>query len=165
MQKGNWRYDIVEPGYKCNMTDIQAALGLVELARYEDETLKRRREIMEMYHDLLKVNTWAELPSIESEIKTSSFHLYMLRIKGISEEQRDQIIQGIFDRDVSVNVHFQPLPLFTAYKERGYDMKSTPEALDLYKREISLPIFYDLSDEQIQTVCQAVVASVESVLN
>lgn len=165
MQKGNWRYDIVEPGYKCNMTDIQAALGLVELSRYEDETLKRRREIMEMYHHLLEVHAWAEVPSIESETKTSSFHLYMLRIRGISEDQRDQIIQGIFDRDVSVNVHFQPLPLFTAYKERGYDMKSTPQALDLYKREISLPIFYDLSDDQVRTVCRSVVTSVESVLN
>ena len=164
MQKGNWRYDIVEPGYKCNMTDIQAALGLVELARYEDETLKRRREIMLSYHSMLEKYGWAELPNIENEDKISSFHLYMLRIKGISEEQRDQIIQGIFDRDVSVNVHFQPLPLFSAYRERGYNMDATPAALDLYSREISLPIYYNLSDEQTTTVAQAVIDSVDSVL-
>jgi dTDP-4-amino-4,6-dideoxygalactose transaminase len=162
-QKGNWRYDVEEPGFKCNMTDIQAAIGLVELKRYQ-ENLDRRRAIFERYQDAFTREEWAINPPFETENKTSSFHLYLLRIKDITEKQRDEIIQRIFDKDVSVNVHFQPLPILTAYSKRGYDMADYPEAYDKYANEISLPVYFNLTDEQVDTVIEAVKSSVQEVL-
>jgi len=164
-QKGNWKYDVVEAGYKCNMTDLQAAIGLVELSRYREDTLKKRKHICELYSKLLSKYTWAELPVFKTSNSESSYHLFPLRIKSISEAQRDEIIQQIFDKDVSVNVHFQPLPLLTFYKNLGYRISDFPSAYDNYSREISLPVFYDLTDEQINTVVKAVVVSVENVLS
>ncbi|MCB0484364.1 MAG: DegT/DnrJ/EryC1/StrS aminotransferase family protein, partial [Flavobacteriales bacterium] len=119
-QLGGWRYDIIEPGFKCNMTDLQAAIGLVELSRYESETLPRRKAIFEFYHQRLAGFSWAILPPFTNDQCVSSYHVYMLRIAGVSESDRDAIITEIGLRDVAVNVHFQPLPLFTAYKERGF---------------------------------------------
>ena len=163
-QKGNWRYDIVEAGYKCNMTDLSAALGLVELERYESETLPRRKDIMERYHEAFSSESWAECPAFLIEKKQSSYHLYMLRIKGVEEGQRDEIIQRIFDKEVSVNVHFQPLPLFTAYKRLGYSISDYPKACDNYSREISLPIYYDLSIAEQEQVIAAVKSAVTEVI-
>jgi dTDP-4-amino-4,6-dideoxygalactose transaminase len=162
-QKGNWRYDVEEPGFKCNMTDIQAAIGLVELKRYQ-ENLDRRKAIFERYQDAFTREEWAINPPFETENKTSSFHLYLLRIKNITEKQRDEIIQRIFDNDVSVNVHFQPLPILTAYSKRGYDMADYPEAYDKYANEISLPVYFNLTDDQVDTVIEAVKSSVQEVL-
>ena len=165
MQKGNWKYDIIEAGYKCNMTDLMAAIGLVELRRYENDTLPRRRSICEYYHQTLKSYAWAELPLLKDDHRETSYHLYQLRIKGISEDQRDAIIQKIFDEDVSVNVHFIPLPRLSFYKNLGYDINKYPVTYDNFSREISLPIFYDLSQEQLKRVTDAVIRSVEAVLN
>lgn len=162
-QKGNWRYDVEEPGFKCNMTDIQAAIGLVELKRYQ-ENLDRRKAIFERYQDAFTREEWAINPPFETENKTSSFHLYLLRIKNITEKQRDEIILRIFDKDVSVNVHFQPLPILTAYSKRGYDMADYPEAYDKYANEISLPVYFNLTDDQVDTVIEAVKSSVQEVL-
>ena len=162
LQKGNWRYDIVEAGYKCNMTDIAAAIGLVELERYDSDTLKKRKHIVSSYTEMLSKHSWAELPEYKSPEKESSYHLYPLRIKGINEEQRDEIIRKIFDKEVSVNVHFIPVPMMSFYRSLGYDIHNYPIAFDNYAREISLPVFYDLSDEQLKTVVEAVVESVES---
>ncbi len=167
MQKGNWRYDIVEAGYKCNMTDLMAAIGLVELSRYESETLPKRKHICEAYQAYFKKFEWAELPTfyIDESNSISSFHLYQLRIRNISELQRDQILQKIFDKEVSVNVHFIPLPMLTYYKNAGYAMKDYPVTYDNYSREISLPVFYDLTDEMIAVVCKAVSESAMEVIN
>ncbi|MBL4651344.1 MAG: DegT/DnrJ/EryC1/StrS family aminotransferase [Flavobacteriales bacterium] len=164
-QKGGWRYDVIEPGYKCNMTDIQASIGLVELERYESDTLKRRKGIFDRYSAGFSQYHWAQLPVAITNDKTSSYHIYMLRLNGFKEEQRDEVIQGIFDKDVSVNVHFQPLPLLTAYKSRGYKMEDYPKAFDNYQREITLPMYYTLTNEQVDEVIAAVVESVEKVLN
>jgi len=163
-QKGNWKYDVVEAGYKCNMTDLQAAIGLVELARYKSDTLKKRKHICNLYSMLLSQYNWAELPVFKTGTTESSYHLFPLRIKGISEKQRNEIIQQIFDKDVSVNVHFQPLPLLSFYKKLGYSIADYPMAYDNYSREISLPVYYDLTNEQIETVVKAVVDSVENTL-
>lgn len=163
-QKGNWRYDIVEAGYKCNLTDIMAAIGLVELERYNTETLKVRKRIFSEYNDALSKLEWAQLPEDETSNKTSCYHLYPLRIKGITEMQRDQIIKEIFDKDVSVNVHFIPVPMMSFYRNRGYDIKNYPITFDNYSREISLPVFYDLNGELIQTVINAVITSVGKVI-
>lgn len=162
-QKGNWKYDVEEPGFKCNMTDLQAAIGLVELERYA-ENLSRRKEIFHRYAAAFKSETWAIEPAFETETKTSSYHLYLLRIKGATETQRDAIIQEIFEQDVSVNVHFQPLPLLTAYKKRGYFMGDYPEAYAKYANEISLPVYFDLTNDQVDMVIDAVIRSVEKVM-
>jgi dTDP-4-amino-4,6-dideoxygalactose transaminase len=163
-QKGNWRYDIVEAGYKCNMTDIAAAMGLVELERYDSDTLVKRRHIIQSYNDLLKNDSRFELPVFEAGKKTSCGHLYPLRIKEISETQRDAIIAEIFNQDVSVNVHFLPVPAMSFYKNAGYDISHYKVTYDNYSREISLPLFYDLTDDQIQTVINATVKAVDKVL-
>lgn len=162
-QKGNWRYDVEEPGFKCNMTDIQAAIGLVELERYQ-ENLDRRKKIFDQYSEAFKNKSWAILPVYETEEKTTSYHLYLLRIKGADEVTRDAIMQKIFDRDVSVNVHFLPLPTLTAYKKRGYAIVDYPETWNKYQNEISLPVYFNLTDEQVQIVVNAVIEAIEEVL-
>jgi dTDP-4-amino-4,6-dideoxygalactose transaminase len=162
MQKGNWKYDIIEPGYKCNMTDIMAAIGLVELRRYESFTLPRRKEIFDAYKSALSKYAWAEIAPYETDSKTSSYHLFPLRIRGISEVQRDAIMQKIFDQDVSVNVHFIPVPMMSFYKELGYSIANYPVTYYNFSREISLPVYIDLTNDQVQKVIDAVVSAVES---
>lgn len=163
-QIGGWKYDIVEAGFKCNMTDIQAAIGLVELERYEDDTLVRRGEIFDMYSSKLSEYDWANVPVYETDEKISCYHVYMLRINPASEEIRDEIIKKISEKGVSVNVHFQPVPNFSFYRNQGYDAKNYPVAYKNYEQEISLPVFYNLTNEQINTVLEAVINSVEEVL-
>ncbi len=164
-KKGAWKYDVVEAGFKANMTDIQASLGIVELKHYEKETLLKRKHIFETYTKAFQQYNWAQLPIYQTKNKTSSFHLYALRIKGISEVQRDTIIQHIFDKDVSVNVHFQPLPMLSLYKKMNYNIKDYPVAYDNFSREISLPVYFDLSDNDIKIIVKAVIDSVEKVIN
>jgi len=163
-QKGNWRYDVVEAGYKCNMTDISAAIGLIELERYNNDTLVKRKYVFDSYREALSSCSWAEIPVYETDEKTSSYHLFPLRIKGVTEIQRDEIIKQIFDEDVSVNVHFIPVPMLSFYSNQGFDIQKYPIALDNFSREISLPVFYDLTEEQIQTVIHAVIKAVTSVI-
>ncbi|MSP70246.1 MAG: DegT/DnrJ/EryC1/StrS aminotransferase family protein [Bacteroidetes bacterium] len=162
--KGGWRYDILEPGYKCNMMDIQAAIGLVELERYDSENLVRRKEIVNQYNAVLSKLPWAQLPVVGTKDKTSSYHLYPFRIKGISETQRDLIIDKISNMEVAVNVHFIPLPLLSFYKGIGFEMGNYPVAFDNYSREITLPLYFNLTDENVKTVLNALIESVESVL-
>jgi dTDP-4-amino-4,6-dideoxygalactose transaminase len=161
---GGWRYDIVEAGYKCNLTDIAAVMGIVELKTYESDTLPKRKKICDTYTFALSKYNWAEIPIHKTTTAESSYHLYPLRIKGIKEAQRNEIIKNIFEKQVSVNVHFIPVPMMSFYKKLGYKIKNYPVAFDNYSREISLPVFYDLSDEQIQTVLDAVISSVQKVL-
>lgn len=162
-QVGNWRYDVLEPGYKCNMMDIQAAIGLVELERYQTN-LDRRKAIFDFYNSHFARQDWAILPPSNDEEKTTSFHLYLLRVDGASENQRDEIIQKIFDKEISVNVHFQPLPMFTAYKERGFEMADYPIAFSKYENVITLPVYFNLTDQNLADVVDAVSRSVKEVL-
>ena len=163
-QIGSWRYDVIEPGYKYNMTDIQASMGIIELERYESDMLVRRKAIFDRYSEALGKFSWAELPLFETPEKTSSYHVYLLRIKGIYEDQRDQIIQEIFNREVAVNVHFVPLPMMTYYKNCGYRISDFPVAFDNYSREISLPVYYNLTDDMADTVVKSVIESVQTVI-
>ncbi|MCF8236349.1 MAG: DegT/DnrJ/EryC1/StrS family aminotransferase [Bacteroidales bacterium] len=160
---GSWKYDVVEAGYKYNMTDVQAAMGLVELERYDNDMLVKRKHIFDTYSRAFSKFEWAETPSYENEIKTSSHHAYMLRIKGINENARDRIMQEIFKSGISVNVHFLPLPMMSFYKNMGYQINDYPNTYARYANEISLPVFYDLSDEQIQMVVEALRDAVEKV--
>jgi dTDP-4-amino-4,6-dideoxygalactose transaminase len=162
-QKGNWRYDVEEPGFKCNMTDLQAAIGLIELERYQ-ENLDRRKEIFSQYDAAFKNDSWALTPLHTTLDKTSCYHLYQLRIDGATEQQRDAIMQAIFDQDVSVNVHFLPLPTLTAYKKRGYDIQNYPETWNKYHNEISLPVYFNLTNEQVGQVISAVRNAVNQVM-
>ena len=146
------------------MTDILASIGLVELERYQDDTLIKRKHIFEKYNKLLSKYDWAWTPGSKDDEKESNCHLYLLRIKDITEQQRNLIIFEISNLDVSVNVHYQPLPMLSFYKYRGYEMADYPVAFENYTQEISLPIFYDLTDEQIETVVKAVAKSVKKVL-
>jgi dTDP-4-amino-4,6-dideoxygalactose transaminase len=164
MQKGNWKYDIITAGYKCNMTDMAAAIGLVELGRYDSDMLPARRKIFDFYRTFFDAYKWAEVPTGQREGYLSSYHLFPLRIKDCNESQRDLVISEIFNQDVSVNVHFMPLPLLSFYKNLGYRMEDFPLAYHNYSREISLPVYYGLTEEQCNTVCEAVKNAVESVL-
>jgi dTDP-4-amino-4,6-dideoxygalactose transaminase len=163
-QKGNWKYDVVEAGYKCNMTDISAAIGLIELERYASDTLVKRKQIFDGYSTAFSEKSWAEIPPYETLEKTSSYHLFPLRIKGITESQRDAVLQEIFNDDVSVNVHFIPVPKLSFYKNMGYEIENYPIALDNFQREISLPVFYDLTDDQLKRVIDVVIHAVEKIL-
>jgi len=163
LQGGGWKYDITEPGYKFNMTDIAAAMGLVELARYDHDMLVRRKQIFDAYASAFSKYGWAQLPVYETRDKSGSFHVFLLRINGINEQQRDDIIQKIHAKKVTVNVHFIPLPLMTYYNGLGYDIRHYPESLCNYTRVISLPVYYDLSDGQVNTVIDAVVRSVKEI--
>jgi len=161
---GGWKYDVLTAGYKANMTDILASIGLVEIDRYENDTLIKFRKIFDNYTAELKKYKWAELPVYKSSTRTSSYHIYPLRVRNINENQRDRIIQKIFDKGVSVNVHFRPVPSLTFYKNLGYDVDLYPVSMDAYKREITLPAFYDLTEEDMVTIVNAVTQSVKEVL-
>lgn len=163
MQPGNWRYDIIEPGYKCNMTDIMAAIGLIELGRYDNDMLVRRKAIFDLYTELLSKHDFAIIPTYHTDDKTSSYHVYPLRIKGVTEAQRDEIMKHIFDQQVSVNVHFIPVPMMSFYKGMGYSIDNYPQSYKNYSCEISLPVYYSLTDEQVNTVVEAIVNAVNIV--
>jgi dTDP-4-amino-4,6-dideoxygalactose transaminase len=160
-QIGNWKYDIVEAGYKCNMTDIQAAMGLVEIQRYDEDMIIKRKHIFNLYSSLLSPFAWAQIPEYEIIDKYSSYHVFLLRINEISEMERDLIISEIFKAEVAVNVHFVPLPLMTYYKNMGYNIQDFPISYNNFSREISLPVYYDLSDDNIYTVVEAVANAVK----
>ncbi len=160
-QTGNWQYDVIEAGYKCNMTDIQAAMGIVEIQRYDEDMLVKRKAIFDCYTKYFSEKDWAITPDYENTDKISSYHVYLLRIRGIDEHQRNNIISRINEKEVAVNVHFIPLPMLTYYRKSGYKMEDYPQSYDNFTRVISLPVYYDLSDEQVLTVIKAVISSVE----
>ena len=161
---GAWKYDVIEAGYKMNMTDIMASIGLVELDRYDKETLVKRKHIFELYTNAFSKYNWAIIPEYTNSFKETSYHLYALRIKDATEEQRDQIIAKIFKKKVSVNVHFVPVPMMSFYKSLGYDINNYPESFNHYQHVITLPVYFDLDDEKVAIVIDAVVRSVEEVL-
>jgi dTDP-4-amino-4,6-dideoxygalactose transaminase len=163
-QPGAWRYDVAFPGWKCNMTDIQAAIGLVELDRFDHETTPRRKAICERYSAAFAGDDRFIVPSFNVGDRQSCYHLYMLRIPNASEEQRDAIITAIAEQEVSVNVHFIPLPKLSFYESQGYRMVDYPNTFKLYSTEISLPVYYDLTDAQVDAVIAAVKAAVQKVL-
>ncbi len=161
---GGWKYDIIYQGYKINMPDVLAAIGVAQMPTYFEKVLPRRKDIYEYYKSFFNDKTWAILPPYISGERRSSCHLYALRIKDISEEQRDEIINRISVKGVAVNVHFQPLPLLSLFKEKGYAIEDYPIAYDNYKSEISLPIYPQLTEEQLQYIVESVSSAVESVI-
>jgi len=163
-QVGKWQYDIVAPGLKSNMPDICATIGLAQIRKYESQLLPRRKEIFEQYQEGFKEYGWAELPIWSTPQKKSSCHLYPIRINGIDEQTRNEIIRQISELGIGVNVHYKPLPLLTLFKNMGFDIKDYPVAYDNYSRVITLPIYTSLTDEQVQYVIHTVTQVCEQML-
>jgi dTDP-4-amino-4,6-dideoxygalactose transaminase len=158
---GAWRYDVIEAGYKCNMTDLHAAIGRVELKRYA-ETLAFRKMVCLRYTEAFSKHKVFAPPIFEVDGNESSYHLYLLRLNGYSETQRDSVITKLAEANISANVHFQPLPLLTYYKNLGYKMVDYPNAFAAYENEISLPVWYGMSDEMLDYVIEQVEKAVSS---
>lgn len=149
-QLGAWEYDIVSPAYKCNMTDIMAAMGLVQLKRYKS-MLTRRHELIQMYDDAFSKLNVKLLRHTDSG-NISSGHLYLVRVNGISPEQRNDIIIKMGERGIACNVHYKPLPMLTAYKNLGFDIKDYPNAYHQFANEITLPLYSKLADSQAEYI-------------
>lgn len=149
-QLGAWEYDIVGTWYKCNMTDVAAAMGLVQFERYPD-MLDRRKEIIGKYDDAFKP-LGVEVLNHYTDEYTSSGHLYITRVPGITDQQRREIIIKMAEAGVACNVHYKPLPMHTAYKKLGFDIKDFPNSFKHYENEITLPLHTRLTDEEVQYV-------------
>ncbi|HAT4248993.1 DegT/DnrJ/EryC1/StrS family aminotransferase [Clostridium perfringens] len=148
---GSWEYDILEPAYKCNMTDIMAAIGLAQLERYDD-LLNYRKNIIEKYDEAFSNKKNIHVLRHYSEDRTSSGHLYLVRILGIDEEKRNLIITKMAEAGIATNVHYKPLPMLTAYKKLGFNIENYPNAFDMYKNEITLPLNTKLKEYEIEFV-------------
>ena len=149
-QLGAWEYDIVAPWYKCNMTDIMAGIGLAQFKSYP-EMLERRKEIIERYDAVFK-NLGIEVLSHYTDDWKSSGHLYITRIPGITLDQRQEIIVKMAEMGVACNVHYKPLPMMTAYKKLGFDIKDYPNAYTRFENEVTLPLHTKLTDEEVEYV-------------
>lgn len=159
-QLGAWEYDIVGPWYKCNMTDVAAAIGLSQMKRY-DQMLARRKEIIGKFDAVLKP-LGVEVLDHYNEKHQSSGHLYLSRVPGITPEQRNEIITKMAERGVATNVHYKPLPMHTAYKNMGFDIANFPNAYAHFANEISLPLHTCLTDEQVDYVIEKYAAVVKA---
>ncbi|MBC2581984.1 DegT/DnrJ/EryC1/StrS aminotransferase family protein [Clostridium sp. DJ247] len=163
MKAGAWQYDIVTDGYKCNLTDVASSIGLIQLTRYED-MLRKRKAIFDVYSKYLGEKPWAILPFEKEGETITSYHLYPLRIKGFTEEQRNEVIKSLADMDIATNVHFIPLPMFTLYKNLGYKIEDYPNAYAQYANEISVPLYSLLKLEDAEYVVKELIKAVEKVM-
>ncbi len=157
---GAWEYDIIGPWYKCNMTDIMAALGLVQMERYP-KLLKRRQEIVAKYNDALKGLPVAVLNHKDDD-HCGSHHLYLVRLLGRTREEANKVIEQMAERGIATNVHYKPLPMMTAYKVLGFDIKDYPHAFHLFENEVTLPLHTCLTDEQVEYVISNFVDIIKS---
>jgi len=149
---GAWEYDIIGPWYKCNMTDIMAALGLVQMERYQG-ILERRYEIVRRYNEALKTLPVSVL-NHKDENHCSSHHLYLVRLLGKTREEANKVIEQMAERGIACNVHYKPLPMMTAYKSLGFDINDFPNAYQLFENEITLPLHTKLTDEDVEYVVE-----------
>lgn len=152
---GSWEYDILIPGYKCNMTDIMASIGLVQLERYES-LLNRRNEIVEKYNHGFNGTIVKPLIHLPSDFTyKSSMHLYIVHLEGLSREERNIVIQKMADAGIACNVHYKPLPMLTAYKNMGFEVNDFPNALKYFNNTMSLPLHTKLSDEEVNYIIES----------
>lgn len=154
MQLGAWEYDIIAPAYKCNMPDVLAAIGVKQMDRYDD-MLNRRHEIIKMYNDVFLPMGLKPMVHSGDDFRSSG-HLYLLRIPGYDVEKRNALITALAQRHITTNVHYKPLPMLTAYKNLGFDIKDFPNAYHQYENEITLPLHTLLSDEDVMFVAENV---------
>ncbi|WP_244835267.1 DegT/DnrJ/EryC1/StrS aminotransferase family protein [Clostridium sp. BJN0001] len=164
LKAGAWEYDIVNPGMKCNLTDIAAAIGLKQLDRYES-MLEKRKQIFKVYTDILGKEDFSIIPFSKNDEGTeTSYHLYLYRVKGLSLEKRNDVISDMAEKGIATNVHYKPLPMMTAYKNLGYDIKDYNNAYNQFINEISLPVYSTLSLEDAKYVAENLVDSIKKVL-
>ena len=163
-QAGGWKYDILFAGLKVNMPDVCAAIGLAQIRKYDTLLIKERERVARAYHAIFSKHKQFELPPLEDENRKSCFHLYALRLNSCQEKQRDLIIEEITQKGVAVNVHFIPMPMLTVFKNLGYKIENYPVAYHNYSREISLPIYPQLTIEQVEYICETVITSYEKVI-
>jgi len=149
---GAWEYDIIGPWYKCNMTDIMAALGLVQMERYP-KLLERRHEIVAKYNEGLKDLNVAVLNHKDAD-HCSSHHLYLVRLLGKTREETNKVIEQMAERGIATNVHYKPLPMMTAYKALGFHIKNYPNAYHLFENEITFPLHTKLTDEDVEYIVE-----------
>ena len=148
----SWEYDIIYPGYKRNMTDVIAAIGLVQIKRYP-ALLARRKQLIERYNDALKDENVSVLPHF-TDNHISSGHLYLVRLTGRDSNDRNKVINQMAERGIATNVHYKPLPMMTAYRKLGFDIKNFPNAYHFFENEITLPLYTKLTDEQVDYILE-----------
>ena len=158
---GAWEYDIIGTWYKCNMTDVAAAIGLVQMQRYNG-MLERRRKMIKRYDEALKPLNVAVLNHYNEE-HTSSGHLYLVRLLGKTREETNKVIEKMAERGIATNVHYKPLPMMTAYKKLGFDIKSFPNAYNMFVNEVTLPLNTKMTDEDLEYVIENFVEIVNSI--
>jgi dTDP-4-amino-4,6-dideoxygalactose transaminase len=163
-QAGGWKYDILFAGLKVNMPDVCAAIGLAQIRKYDSILIKERERVARAYQAFFSKYSQFELPALEDENRKSCFHLYAIRLNKCTEDQRDLIIEEITNNGVAVNVHFIPMPMLTVFKNLGYKIDDYPVAYDNYSREISLPIYPQLTNKEVDYICEAVLASYKKAL-
>ena len=161
---GGWKYDITINGLKVNMPDINAAIGLAQIKKYKNILLPEREQIFLKYNSILSQYSWAILPTFIVNNRKSSCHLYQLRIEGFEEQKRDELISRLATLDIGVNVHYIPLPMLSYFKSTGLEIKDFPSSYNLYKNEISLPIYNDLSLESVEHVCSNLIEIVNQII-
>ncbi len=159
-----WKYDIIYPGFKINMPDILASIAVAQFQIYKKELYNRRKEIFALYDKAFGKISWAISPPSLCKKKESSYHVYLLRIKDITESQRDLIIEEIFRNGVSVNVHFQPLPMLTVFKNLNYKIEDYPVSYKNYSIEISLPVYPQLTNDNISYIVDCVIKAYNKIL-
>ncbi len=155
-QPGAWKYDIIAQGLKVNMPDICATIGLAQIRKYETILLPERRRIFDFYTQAFSKHDWAMIPPYKNNGRESSYHLYLLRVNGITEEQRDRMIVHIGEAGVGVNVHYVPMAMLTLFKNLGFKMEDYPVTFNLYQNQITLPVYNGLTIEQLQRVVDTV---------
>lgn len=164
LKAGAWEYDIINDGLKCNMTDVSAAIGLVQLKRYE-KMLEKRRQIFETYTNILSKEDFSIIPFTKDEKGTeTSYHLYLYRVKGFNEEKRNAAIQKLAEMGIATNVHYKPLPMLTLYKNLGYNIKDYPNAYAQYENEITLPVYTTLSLDDAEYIAKETVKVIKELL-
>lgn len=160
---GGWRYDITGFGMKINMADVNAAIGLAQMRQYES-LLEGRKNVFNKYTEAFSKYDWAILPPEKIDGKETSYHIYAIRLKNATEQQRDDVIDEIAKHEVAVNVHFIPMPMLTFFKNMGYNIEDYPQAYKNFSHEISLPIYPQLTEEEINFVIATVINSYEKVI-
>tara|TARA_B110001450_G_scaffold241185_1_gene250478 strand:+ start:4024 stop:5244 length:1221 start_codon:yes stop_codon:yes gene_type:complete len=161
---GGWKYDIITNGLKVNMPDINAAVGLAQIKKYKNILLPEREQIFLKYNSILSKLPWAILPTFNLNDRKSSFHLYQLRIEGFEERHRDELISKLASLNIGVNVHYIPLPMLSYFKGIGLDINDYPMSYKLYKNEISLPIYNNLSIKSVDYVCLKLIEFVNEII-
>ncbi len=159
---GSWEYDIIIPGYKCNMTDIMASIGLAQLDRY-DSLLARRQDIVEKYNNGFKGTIVKPIRHFSDEYH-SSYHLYSVHLTGMTLESRGLLIEKMANKGIACNVHYKPIPMLTAYKNMGFDIENYPNAYHYYSNQLSLPLYTKLKDEEVDYIIDSLIESIAEVL-